>query len=89
VAAGVQGLSGQNFYGYPAAETIRRLEAAGASVYRTDGDGTVIVSTDGITWTVSAEYRVTPTSQVRVYLPLINAGMLAQTGVSWMGEGND
>lgn len=57
-------------------ETIGRLEATGASVYRTDVDGMVIVSTNGITWTVSAEYRVTPTPSqpIMVYLPLIVRG---------------
>jgi competence protein ComEC len=36
-----------NPYGHPAASTIERLEAHGASVLRTDLDGTLQVSTDG------------------------------------------
>lgn len=36
-----------NRFGHPAAEVIRRLEAAGTRVYRTDRDGQVTVSTDG------------------------------------------
>jgi competence protein ComEC len=36
-----------NSYGHPHGETLRRLEAAGADIYRTDQDGTVVVTTDG------------------------------------------
>jgi len=36
-----------NRYGHPTAETLARLEAVGAEVYRTDQHGTVVVSTDG------------------------------------------
>jgi competence protein ComEC len=41
-----------NTYGHPAAETLNRLQAVGARVYRTDQAGTVTVSTDGNTYTV-------------------------------------
>lgn len=34
---------GENRYGHPAAETLERLAGAGAAVYRTDMDGTVII----------------------------------------------
>jgi competence protein ComEC len=37
----------RNPFRHPAAETLARLEAAGARVYRTDRDGAVIVETDG------------------------------------------
>ena len=30
-----------NLYGHPAQETLERLEAAGAEVYRTDWNGTI------------------------------------------------
>jgi len=36
-----------NPYGHPAPATIARLRAAGATVYRTDLDGSVEISTDG------------------------------------------
>lgn len=38
---------GKNSYGHPAPETLARLEAAGARVYRTDQDGNVRVVADG------------------------------------------
>lgn len=37
----------RNPYGHPARSTLRRLAAAGARVFRTDVNGTVVVSTDG------------------------------------------
>jgi competence protein ComEC len=44
-----------NSYGHPAQATLDRLSAAGATVYRTDTNGTVIVSTDGKALSVSME----------------------------------
>ena len=38
----------RNPFRHPAPETLARLEAAGARVYRTDRDGAVIVETDGV-----------------------------------------
>lgn len=37
----------KNRYGHPAPETLRRLEAVGATIYRTDLHGTVGLRTDG------------------------------------------
>ena len=52
-----------NLFGHPAPEVLARFEAAGASVFRTDRDGAVVIETDGSTvrvqtalgrtWTVS------------------------------------
>jgi len=36
-----------NDYGHPHQETLDRLEAIGSRIYRTDIDGTILVSTDG------------------------------------------
>lgn len=53
-----------NSYGYPAQETLDRLQAAGAQVFRTDQDGTVTITTDGQTYkVVEVEYLV--------FLPLV------------------
>lgn len=38
---------GPNSYGHPAIETISRLEAADANIWRTDAVGTILLSTDG------------------------------------------
>jgi beta-lactamase superfamily II metal-dependent hydrolase len=52
-----------NAYGYPAQETLDRLQAAGAGVLRTDQNGTVAVTTDGQTCEVQADFVV--------FLPLL------------------
>jgi competence protein ComEC len=44
---------GNNNYGHPAPETIARLTSAGARIYRTDISGTIVVTTDGLTPTVT------------------------------------
>src|SRR6185436_7178774 len=36
-----------NHFGHPAPEVLRRYEAAGATVFRTDRDGAVFVESDG------------------------------------------
>jgi competence protein ComEC len=57
----------RNAYGHPGPETLARLRAAGASVYRTDRDGAVMLDTDGRSLTVTAwasrrrdRYRLDP-----------------------------
>ncbi|MCH7883077.1 MBL fold metallo-hydrolase [Patescibacteria group bacterium] len=37
----------KNRYGHPHAQTIRKLQAAGIRIFRTDTDGTIIVESDG------------------------------------------
>lgn len=39
--------AGKNSYGHPHDDALKRLEKCGADVYRTDKDGTVIITTDG------------------------------------------
>jgi competence protein ComEC len=36
-----------NLFGHPAPDVLRRLEAAGAAVFRTDRDGAIAIETDG------------------------------------------
>nr|WP_286207104.1 ComEC/Rec2 family competence protein [Thermomicrobium sp. CFH 73360] len=44
-----------NAYGHPHAAVLQRLRAAGARIYRTDVDGTVVVTTDGERYTVKTQ----------------------------------
>ncbi|MBE6768137.1 MAG: MBL fold metallo-hydrolase [Ruminococcaceae bacterium] len=44
-----------NPYGHPAAAVLSRLEQVGASVYRTDRDGHIVVTSDGKTLQVTTE----------------------------------
>ena len=46
-----------NDYGHPAQSTLDRLTSAGAKVYRTDENGTIVISTDGTTLTVAPEHQ--------------------------------
>lgn len=39
---------GRNSYGHPHAETLSRLREHGADIFRTDRDGTVVVTSDGV-----------------------------------------
>jgi competence protein ComEC len=54
-----------NPYGHPAQATIGRLEDAGAIVFRTDQDGTVVLQSDGMKYSITTErggmYGVSPT----------------------------
>jgi competence protein ComEC len=60
---------GSNSYGHPAPDTISRLTAVGAEIWRTDQYGTILFTDDGITYTISTEY--TPTLRLDLYTPLI------------------
>nr|WP_320160241.1 lamin tail domain-containing protein [uncultured Methanoregula sp.] len=44
-----------NPYGHPHDKALKNLQNAGASVYRTDLDGTVLVRSDGISYSVTTE----------------------------------
>lgn len=43
-----------NDFGHPSSETISNLQKIGAKIFRTDLDGTVVISTDGTTWSTSS-----------------------------------
>ena len=55
---------GPNSYGQPGADTLNRLAAAGAHIWRTDTRGTIVVFSNGTTYTVTG-------SLYQVFLPLI------------------
>jgi len=46
---------GENRYGHPAEETIKRLIDKEIEIYRTDKDGTVVISTDGKGYRIETE----------------------------------
>jgi beta-lactamase superfamily II metal-dependent hydrolase len=62
---------GPNTYGHPSADTLQRLRTAGATIYRTDLNGTIVVTTDGTT------YSVEPETSYLLYLPLVMKGWLS------------
>lgn len=90
-----------NSYGHPTAQALGRLQAVGAKVYRTDQAGTVTVSTDGSTYTVTTERAGSsapapalpvsttqrPASSVRTTAPMSSgAGAVAITALDLKGE---
>ncbi len=58
---------GDNSYGHPADETIARLLVAGARVWRTDQNGTVWVTSDGIGYQITSQFEGV---SYLIYLPL-------------------
>jgi len=44
-----------NRYGHPHQETLDRLRAEGVAVYRTDLQGTIKITTDGVNYSVKTE----------------------------------
>ena len=46
-------VGGDNNYGHPDGDTLAKLAAAGAKVYRTDLSGNIIITTDGNTFEIS------------------------------------
>jgi competence protein ComEC len=59
---------GPNSYGHPNADTISRLQAAGAAVYRTDQLGAITASSDSTAYSMIPAIEPTGGS---IYLPLI------------------
>lgn len=47
---------GDNKYGHPAPELVRRLDDIGSKVYRTDVNGNIVIATDGTTYSVTTQY---------------------------------
>lgn len=62
---------GINKYGHPAPELLKRLKDVGSTVYRTDVNGDIVISTDGTTYSVSTQYpaRETRSSPVNAAMP--------------------
>lgn len=48
---------GRNTYGHPSPSAVARIGRAGADLWRTDQDGSVMVETDGVTMTFRADGR--------------------------------
>jgi len=59
-----------NSYGHPTTTTLTRLQQAGSEIYRTDQDGTIVITSDGETYSVSqAGSRYVATSIITSITP--------------------
>lgn len=59
-----------NKYGYPSSQTLERLQKIGSKIYRTDLNGTILVTTDGIKYTITPEKKTEETEIVsQIYTP--------------------
>jgi competence protein ComEC len=58
---------GSNSYGHPTDETLTRLLSAGARIWRTDESGTILVTSDGDTYSIIGEISIGGD----IFLPLI------------------
>jgi competence protein ComEC len=54
---GIIYVGGDNPYGHPHKETLDFLKKSGVMVYRTDRDGTIVVRTDGMSYSVKTETK--------------------------------
>jgi competence protein ComEC len=57
-----------NPYGLPSAEALQRLRDTGATLYRTDLQGTILIETDGTSYTVQ------PHRYLWIHMPLVVVG---------------
>jgi competence protein ComEC len=82
-AIAVYSAGAHNSYGHPHASTIHNLERIGATIYGTDKDGTVVVSTDGSTYTVATAHTDTqlPSMPVAATTPPPTTLQPTNTGV--------
>lgn len=58
---------GDNPSGYPHEETLDRLQSVGARIWRTDQSGTIVVLSDGVSYTVNGLLPLA----YRMYLPIV------------------
>ncbi|MFA5269623.1 MAG: lamin tail domain-containing protein [Methanoregula sp.] len=58
-------VGGDNPYGHPHAETMDLLERSGVTVYRTDLNGTILVRTDGMSYSVKTGTNISDIIRVR------------------------
>lgn len=63
-----------NSYGHPDPDTLKRLQAVGATVYRTDQQGTITFRTRGEGWEVSTAHAAPPSDAIGLLgRPLVGA----------------
>jgi len=59
---------GENPYGYPNEETLDRLLAVGARIWRTDQSGTIVVLSDGASYSINGYSSL---GGYQIFLPIV------------------
>ena len=75
-----------NSYGHPHAEVIAAAENAGAKVYGTDVNGTIVVETDGNSYNVKIQQEGVPTEGENRCIDLNVASSAELQGISGIGK---
>ena len=79
---GVLFVGEDNPYGHPHQETLDLLKESGVTVYRTDRDGTVVVRTDGMSYSVKTEtndhgiWNISTTRETTIVSPVFTIPIL-------------
>ncbi|HAS04570.1 MAG TPA: hypothetical protein DCR71_02240 [Dehalococcoidia bacterium] len=58
-----------NTYGHPTAETLQRLQNAGATIYRTDLNGDIVITTDGLAYNIAVGSTTSTETPASYYQP--------------------
>lgn len=81
-----------NTYGHPTAQTLSRLQATGTTIYRTDLNGNIVVTTDGNTYSVATDTNLqVPAAVVPITQPAGTAPALlpgSDQNTSWVYVGS-
>lgn len=67
--AAIISVGADNSYGHPAATTLSKLQTASATIYRTDLNGNIVVTTNGSTYSISTQKNL-PTPVAPVITPV-------------------
>jgi len=73
-----------NDYGHPTQQTLASLQQAGSETYRTDLDGNIVVTTDGVSYTVSTQKQsaASTVSQTKTSDYIQSTGAIASTSAA-------
>jgi len=73
-----------NDYGHPTQQTLAALQQTGSATYRTDLDGNIVVSTDGVGYTVSTQRQSigSTVSQTKTPSYIQSAGAITSTSAA-------
>lgn len=69
-------VGGDNPYGHPTQETLNRLKTINTEIYRTDVHGTVVVESNGTSYTISTSNKTPVGGNVSISCAHYNAGQL-------------